>query len=152
MHISRLRGQSGETKDFKFFKLGIKHPFPFLRPWKEKGGFLDRGYNTSSITIKNNLLINIPVKSDVQKNNISMTKNWLHGKYRNKRELSSAKLSILSWGWVELRLSCSWNWVETELGKYFNSSFEVIEVFNWSIQSLVPCTTFLVGWMGGWDS
>ena len=29
----------------------------------------------------------------------------------NKLELSSAKLSSLSWGWVELRLS----WVEAEL-------------------------------------
>jgi len=80
MHILRLKGQSGETKDFKFIKLDIKHPFPFLRPGKDKGGFLDSGYNTSSSTTKNNLLINLPVKSDVQKNNISITKNGVLGK------------------------------------------------------------------------
>ena len=48
----------------------------------------------------------------------------------NKLELSSAKLSSLSLDWVELKLSWSWNWVVTELGKYFNSSIEVFEVFN----------------------
>ena len=65
-------------------------------------------------------------------------------------ELSSAKLSSLSWGWVELRLSWSWNWVETELGKYLNSSIEVFKVFNWSIWSLVPFYYFPGGWVAGW--
>jgi len=49
-------------------------------PGKDKGGFLDSGYNTSSSTTKNNLLINVPVKSDVQKNNLSITKNGVLGK------------------------------------------------------------------------
>ena len=79
-------------------------------------------------------------------------------------ELSSAKLSSLSWGWaelswdwvelrlswVELRLIWSWIWVETELDKYLNSSIKVLEVFNWSIWSLVPFYYFPSGWLGGW--
>ena len=77
MHIwRRLRGQNGETKDSAFIKADIIHPFPFLRSGKDKGGFLDSGYNTtSSSTTKNNLLSNVPVKSDTQKNNLSITKN-----------------------------------------------------------------------------
>ena len=72
-------------------------------------------------------------------------------------ELSCAKLSSLSWGWVEikwswdwveLRMTWSWNWDETELGKYLNSSIEIFEVFNWSIWSLVPFYYF-PGWVGG---
>jgi len=47
---------------------------------KDKGGFLDSGYNTTSSTTKNNLLINVPVKSDIQKNNLSITKNGVLGK------------------------------------------------------------------------
>jgi len=47
---------------------------------KDKGGFLDSGYNTTSSTTKNNLLINVPVKSDTQKNNLSITKNGVLGK------------------------------------------------------------------------
>ena len=76
----RLKGPNGETKDFTFIKDDIKHPFPFLRSGKDKAGFLDSGYNTSSSTTKNNLLSNVPVKSDTQKNNISITKNGVLGK------------------------------------------------------------------------
>jgi len=47
---------------------------------KDKGGFLDSGYNSTASTTKNNLLSNVPVKSDTQKNNLSITKNGVLGK------------------------------------------------------------------------
>jgi len=47
---------------------------------KDKGGFLDSGYNSTASTTKNNLLRNVPVKSDIQKNNLAITKNGVLGK------------------------------------------------------------------------
>lgn len=46
------------------------------RPREEgKGGFLDSGYSTTTSTTKNNLLINMPEKSDPTKASILITKN-----------------------------------------------------------------------------
>ena len=56
------------------------HPFSSFRSTKDKGGFLDSGYNSTSSTTKNNLLVNVPVKSDTQKTNLSITKNGVLGK------------------------------------------------------------------------
>ena len=52
----------------------------------------------------------------------------------NKRELSSAKLSSLRWGWVELRLS--WVEAELELKLSWDWDWQVFEPYNWSIWSL----------------
>ena len=76
------RGSGGEMvrqKTSHLLRLTL-HPFSCFRSAKDKGGFLDSGYNTTSSTTKNNLLINVPVKSDTQKNNLSITKNGVLGK------------------------------------------------------------------------
>ena len=78
--------------------------------------------------------------------------------YLRQVELSSAKLSSLSWGWVELWLS--WVEAELELNLSWDWACQIFEVFNWSIRSLQlkylkltlksHFTTILDGWVGVW--
>ena len=84
----------------------------------------------------------------------------------NKLELSSAKLSSFSWGWVEIELSWGWAGVKIELRlslesiwtlqlRLLKSSIELFEVFNWSIWSLQlkylkSCSILLLSRLGGW--
>ena len=73
-------------------------------------------------------------------------------------ELSSAKLSSLSWGWVELRLS--WVVAELELNLSWDRAWQVFELFNWSfwilqLKYLKSCSNFILsllvgGWVGRW--
>ena len=46
-----------------------------FRPADTKGGYLDCGYTSTVSTTKNNLLANMPEKTDPHKVNIAMTKN-----------------------------------------------------------------------------
>ena len=68
-------------------------------------------------------------------------------------ELSSAKLSSLSWGWVELRLS--WVEAELELKLSWDWAWQVFQLFNWSNWSLQlkyfkSCSILLLSRLGGW--
>ena len=74
-----------------------------------------------------------------------------------KLELSSAKLSSLSWGWVELRLSWGWVGVKIELKMSFRlaSLVILIRLVYWvsvpnfsSLAGLEVQEKFMFGWVG----